>query len=218
MGNARAGVLGTEAQAHAGPGANSSLDVFGGGDPPGVLGVDDPIPLDTARIIALVDKDWVPSPTLNPDPPITARGATLAQAANDLDAQGEWGQGGGILRTDEVPVDTTTNVTVKLHGNFVYRLPTWTGYAAASPAAKAEWDKMIGKLRAHEDRHLAIAMEEGDRLAKELVGKEIGRIPAMVTAANARMNTRQKELDRVTESGSKPGVQYGDVGLDITIK
>jgi len=63
---------------------------------------------------------------------------------------------------------------------------------------------MIGKLRAHEDRHLAIAMEEADRLAKELVGKEIGRIPAMVTAANARMNTRQKELDRLRKSGSKP--------------
>lgn len=218
MGGLRVGVLGTEAQAHSGSSGNSSLDVFGGGDPPGVLGVDDPIPLDTARIIAVVNRDWVSAPALNSDPPIVARGTTLEQAARDLDAQGEWGQGGGILRTDEIPVDTSTHVTVSLHGNFVYRLPTWTGYASASPAAKAEWDKMIGKLRAHEDRHLAIAMEEGDRLAQELVGKEIRRIPAMVTAANTRMNNRQKELDRLTDSASKPGVQYGDVGLDITIK
>jgi len=40
---------------------------------------------------------------------------------------------------------------------------------------------MIGKLRAHEDRHLAIAMEEADRLAKELVAKRSAGFPAMVT-------------------------------------
>jgi|SRR5579863_490107 len=216
MGGVRDGVLGTETQPLTGPGRNATLDVFGGGDPPGTLGVDDPIPLDVSRIIAKVTKDWdPPNPTTTPE--IIARGATLERAARDLNALPEWGQGGGSLRAEAIPAGVSTNLTVTLHGNLVYRLPTWTGYDAASTAAKAEWDRMLGKLKAHEDRHLAIAIEEGDRLAQDLVGLEISKISGMVTAANRRMAGRQQELDRVTESATKAGVQYGDVSLDITI-
>jgi predicted secreted Zn-dependent protease len=99
----------------------------------------------------------------------------------------------------------------------VYRLPRWTGYDAASAAAKAEWDQMLGHLRAHEDRHVAIAIEEANQLAQDLIGHDIADIANMVTEANRRMATRQTELDTDTENGSKPGVTYGDVILDTSI-
>ena len=99
-------------------------------------------------------------------------------------------------------------------------MPTWSGYARASAGAKAEWDRMVRKLAAHEDRHVAIAIEEAEQLAKDLIGKEISDIARMVTDANARMQARQDELDDPshTDHGAKRGVQYGNVNLDITIK
>jgi hypothetical protein len=79
---------------------------------------------------------------------------------------------------------------------------------------------MVRKLAAHEDRHVAIAVEEADRLAQDLVGKEISDIVQLVTDANTRMQQRQDELDDPsnTDHGAKPGVQYGDVNLDTTVK
>lgn len=76
---------------------------------------------------------------------------------------------------------------------------------------------MLAKLRAHEDRHLAIAIEEADRLAGELVGREIGEIADLVTEANRRMQERQDELDADTEHGAKAGVAFGDVSLNTSI-
>src|SRR5262245_40957449 len=95
------------------------IDIFGGGDPPGTLGIDDdapnPIPL-AARIIATVTKDW--EPALNPRkaPEITVGGTTLEQAGKELDRLREWGEGGGSLRTDPIPFGTSTDLTVNLHG------------------------------------------------------------------------------------------------------
>lgn len=215
MGGVRIGILGTDATAAGRPG-----DILGGGDPPGVLGVDDPFPLDDIpRIIAKVTKDWDP-PSPRTTPPIVVRGATLEKAAEQLNKLPEWGEGGGSLRTDPIAAGNSTNLTVKMHANLVRRLPAWSGYAAATPAAKAEWDQMVRKLAAHEDRHVAIAIEEAEQLAKDLVGKDISEIARMVTDANARMQARQDELDDAahTDHGAKPNVQYGDVNLDVTIK
>ncbi|MGH8137954.1 MAG: DUF922 domain-containing protein [Steroidobacteraceae bacterium] len=221
MGGVRVGILGTEADARPASGGGSSEgDLFGGGDPPGTLGVDSAIPLDDVqRIIAKVTKDWEP-PNPRSTPPIIVGGATLERAAQQLNALPEWGEGGGRLLADEIKSGISTNLTVHLHAHLVRRLPTWTGYAKASAAAKAEWDQMVAKLAAHEDRHVAIAIEEADQLAKDLVGKEISDIAQMVTDANARMRTRQDDLDDPanTDHGAKPGVQYGDVSLDTSIK
>ena len=218
MGGVRVGILGTDAVARGS--AGDSNDILGGGAPPGVLGADEAIPLDDIqRIIAKVTKDWDP-PNPRTTPPIVIGGATLEKAAEQLDKLAEWGEGGGSLRTEPIAAGTSTNLTVKMHANLVRRLPTWSGYTKASAAAKAEWDQMVRKLAAHEDRHVAIAIEEAEQLAKDLVGKEISDIAQMVTDANARMQARQDELDDPshTDHGAKPGVQYGDVSLDITIK
>jgi Bacterial protein of unknown function (DUF922) len=216
MGGIKQDLLGTET----GPTSGTSDEPLApdiGAEMPG------PIGLDTRRrrvvvrrIIATVGKDWEPpNPTTTPE--ITVRGATLADAANELNALPEWGQGGGQLRADPIPAGTSTDIHVNLHGNLVRRLPQWTGYDRASSAARAEWDRMMEKLGAHEDRHMAIAVEEADQLAADLVGREISEIAAMVTAANRRMKRRQDQLDADTEHGAKTGVQYGDVTLDVSI-
>ncbi len=217
MGGVRVGVLGTEADANA---LSGDDDVLGGGNLPGVLGADDVIPLDDLqRMITKVTKDWDP-PSPRTSPPIVIGGTTLAQAADQLNRLNEWGEGGGRLRTDRIPPGNTTSITVNIHANLVRRIPTWSGYAKASAAAKAEWDQMIAKLGAHEDRHVAIAVEEAEQLAKDLMGKEISEIAQLVTDANRRMQQRQDDLDDAnnTDHGAKPGVQYGDVNLDTTIK
>jgi cell division septum initiation protein DivIVA len=214
MGGVRDGIFGTEGAAHPDRDSDLLLDVFGGGDPPGILGTEPAIPLDDiSRTIAKVEKDWDP-PNPRTSPAITVGGKTLTDAFNALNRQPEWGEGGGQIRADRIPPGNSTNLTVKLHANLVRRMPTWTGYAKASVAVKAEWDRMISKLAAHEDRHVAIAVEEADQLAKDLVGKDISEIAQMVTDANARMQQRQQELDDSTDHGAKPGATYGDVTLD----
>ena len=170
----------------------------------------------TDRIIAKVEDDWHP-PAPDTSATITLRGKTLAEVAKELDHLDEWGRGGGSLRNDTIPVGTSTNLTVKLHGNLQFRLPSWPAYTAASAAAKAEWDRMIEKLKAHEQRHMDIAIQHGDALAKELVGNDISVIARMVTDRNRQMAVDQQQLDTDTDHGSKAGVPYGDVFLDTTI-
>jgi hypothetical protein len=217
MGGVRAGILGSEAGSHSTSGDD---DVLGGGDPPGVLGVDGLIPLDDLqRMVTKVTKDWDP-PSPRTTPAIVVGGATLQQAADQLNRLNEWGEGGGRLRIDRIPPGSSTKLTVNVHANLVRRLPTWSFYPKASAAAKAEWDQMVGKLAAHEDRHVAIAIEEANQLAQDLMGKEISDIAQMVTDANTRLQQRQDELDDPsnTDHGAKPGVQFGDVNLDTTVK
>lgn len=214
MGGIKSDLLGFDVQT-SGTSAGYDEGLLGDGETRGPLGIDEPVPL-VSRIIAKVVKDWdPPNPSSSPEIEVTSQ--TLEGVARELDRLPEWGQAGGMLRADEIPEGNSTDLTVNLHGNLSYRLPTWTRYSSASAAAKAEWDKMFAKLRVHEDRHLAIAIEEGDRLAKGLIGKDIAVIARRVTAANRRMQERQDELDKDTDHGAKAGVQYGDVILDTSI-
>lgn len=226
MGGTRYAILGTETSPP--QPASDEFDVLGDGDAPGTLGIDGPsapnlggppvTPLDTTgRTIAKVTKDWDP-PNPRSSPPIVVRGATLEEAGKALDKLREWGDGGGQLRPEAIPRGNTTDLTLVLHANLVHRLPQWANYEKASKEAKAEWDRMIAKLKIHEDRHLAIAIEEANRLATDLIGHDIGDIGDMVTEANRRMAQRQEDMDDASEHGAKEGVPYGDVFLDISIK
>ena len=182
---------------------------------PGSIG-SNPTALAVQRNIASVTKDWDP-PNPRTTPAITINGKTLAEAAAALNRLSEWGEGGGMLRSEAILPGNTTDLDVKLHANLVMRLPTWTGYQTASSAAKKEWDKMFAKLRAHEQRHVDIAIEEADALAAKLVGREISEIANLVTKANQTMQKRQHDLDTDTDHGAKTGVPYGDVILDESI-
>jgi hypothetical protein len=216
MGGVKRDLLGTEESSGTDV-SNERLAPEIGADTPGPIGLDSRRGRGVVRrIIAGVTKDWDP-PSPRNTPEIVVGGATLAEAARELNQMSEWGQAGGQLRSDPIPAGTSTDLTVTLHGGLVYRLPRWSGYDRASAAARAEWDRMLGNLRAHEDRHLAIAIEEADQLAADLVGREIGEIAGMVTAANRRMRARQDQLDADTQNGAKTGVAFGDVTLNTSI-
>lgn len=188
-----------------------------GGFAPAVPGgMEPPVPLDVTRTVKDVVKDWDASqPKNTADIPVS--GKTLAGVAEALNALPEWGRGGGALRTDAVPPGNTTEVTVTLHANLTLRLPKWKEYDKASAAAKKEWDRMILKLKAHEQRHVDIAAEEAQKLANALVDREISEISEMVTDANKILRARQDDLDTDTEHGAKAGVPFGDVDLDTSI-
>jgi hypothetical protein len=209
--------LDTEPGAHRPPGAGVGHWVRGGSDQPGPFGFDDAQPMQAiTRTVTAVTKDWVP-PNPSGTPAIRVTGKTLARVFEQLNAAGRWGVGGGFARNDPVPKGSNPNVTVVLHGNLVLRLPVWTEYANASTAAKAEWDRMFAALRRHEQRHVDIAIEELDSLATGLQGADVTQIAGLVTQANAEMNRRQRQLDKDTADGTKPGVQYGDISLDTSI-
>jgi Bacterial protein of unknown function (DUF922) len=185
------------------------------GDLPGPTGVDDPIPLGTGRIITKVDRDWDP---LNLTPAFdTVSGTTLADVGQALASLKEWGEGGGRVWNDAVPIDTSPTVTVQLRSNIVFRLISWDGYSGASAAAKAEWDRMIDKLKAHEMRHVQNFLDIANQLAKDLIGKDIDRLGRMVDATGPRIKRAQDQLDAQTNHGKKKNVPFGDVFLDTSI-
>jgi hypothetical protein len=53
---------------------------------------------------------------------------------------------------------------------------------------------MFAKLKNHEDRHLAVAIEEVDALTKNLIGHDIADIATRVTDANRLMQSCQDDL------------------------
>ena len=176
-----------------------------------------PISASTEPKVGTVVVDWTPL-KLTTTPAIIVRGETLADVAADLNNNSEWGQGGGSFRIEPLENITAAEFTVHLQGNFFLLLPEWMGLEKKSATVQAEWNRMLATLRIHEQRHVDIAIEEGNRLAKRLKGKEISKIADMVTAANAAMAVRQKALDTETEGGTRRGVKYGDIYLDVTIR
>jgi hypothetical protein len=174
------------------------------------------------RVVTRVERDWNPTPAPNTEP-IDVRAADLNELAQALSRLPEAGEGGGGLRSDAVPSGISAEVTITLHGHLVNRAVRWIGYDNASPAAKAHWDSVLAKLKRHEQRHMDIAIEEGDALALLLVGHKIGSHPTLsdkVSAANDAIKRRQVDLDSPGESdhGRKPGHRYGDCNIDPAIK
>jgi hypothetical protein len=204
--------FGNPAQAMPGPGS------FQGSRP---LGHDQSAEPLAGKFVSKVICDWVPTP--NPDTtPIKVQAANLAELAAALSKLPEAGKGGGALRNDAPQVDSSGAVSVKLHGNLVNKVVEWVGYDSASPAAKAHWDTVLKNLKRHEKRHMEIAIEVGNDLAKFLIGHEVGSKPSIsdkTTDANALMDKRQKEMDSANESdhGRKKGHAYGDCNIDTSI-
>jgi len=213
MGGTRAGVLGTEAIPHD---RSADDDVLAGGDPPGSLGIDSAQQMSTLTI-ADVRKDWNPDSAEQTDI-LEVAGATIDEVYKSLNKlkNGEWGQGGGRLEMTPA-MDFANSQSVTLSAHLIRRLPSWRELEAnkVKPAETAAWQKMIRKLIEHEERHVAIAVEEAGKLADKLVGKTLKQAHEAVTAANSAMSGRQAKLDHDTNHGAKEGVDYGDVILDF---
>ena len=114
------------------------------------------------------------------------------------------------------------STTITEGGYLVNQVTEWVGYDTASAAAKAHWDVVLKNLKKHEKRHMDIAIEVGNDLAKLLVGHEIGSKPSIAdktTAANTRMQKLQDDMDSANESdhGRKKGHAYGDCNIDTSI-
>jgi hypothetical protein len=212
MGNTRSNLLGTDASANANSGADS--DVLGGGDTPGTLGISDPVAMSTDTI-EYVSKDWDADNPKDTTPSVVIKGKTIDDVYNTLKRMGEWGRGGGQLTMTPVR-DFSKSHTVTLSANLVYQMPQWTGYDSAPAAEKQVWNRMYRKLTDHEQRHVAIAVEEAEKLASALIGQTIAQGQKATTAANRTMSARQQKLDADTHHGAKEGVEYGDVILDLS--
>lgn len=205
-GNQIPGVIGTTAPSARKGGEPEVAPPMAGLDLPGPVGVDGAIPQQSVtRTVVAVTKDWEP-PNPSTTPEIVVGGDTLEQVAQELSVLPEWGDGGGMLRSDRIPAGISESITVTLHANLLKRLPRWTNYAQASVAVKAEWDRMIGNLDRHEQHHVDIAIEEADNLAVDLIGVEISQIANMVTAANRVIHERQVQYDADTNNGEDEGV------------
>ena len=213
MGGVRVGILGTDAGVRGGTGAADSNDVLAGGDPPGTLGVDSADAMSAGKI-EYVTKDWDPDSPKSTEP-IVVSGATIDQVLRALNRLPEWGQGGGVLKL-AIPADFAGSHSVTLSANLVRRLPEWKQYDSARDAEKAAWNHMFRKLTDHEDRHVEIAVEEAGKLADALIGQTPAEAARTVAAANRRLEGRQKRLDDDTDHGSRTGVKYGDVILDLS--
>jgi hypothetical protein len=211
MGGVRSVLLGTEAPARGG--GDDSDDILGGGDPPGSLGINEAQPMSAAKI-GYVKSDWDRD---NPESakPIVVSGATIDQLWDVLKRMSEWGEGGGHLEL-EFTRDFASSQSVVLKAHLVRRLVQWKEYDKARDVEKAAWTSMYHKLMDHEDRHVEIAVEEAEQLAKVLIGQTKAEAQAAVKAANTRMRARQKKLDDDTDHGQKKGVKYGDVILDMS--
>jgi hypothetical protein len=210
--------------------ANDDVPVPEGTDPEPVEKIPRPFPITAGgtvygpsgielkagdRFIEKVIKDWDASKPKDTSDLVVVHGKTLQDVGKALLAtNAEWGRGGGKLENDAVPAGTSEKVTVTLHGNLLRRMPNWAEYISGSTKGKANWDAMIAKLGAHEDKHVSNAVEAAEQLAKDLIGKEILQMPSMVTAANAALDKVQKKLDKDTDSGTKENVPFGGVILD----
>lgn len=214
------GPLGTTPASGGVSGFDEADQTAGGSTQPGPLGVDvDADPL-ADRAVTRVDCDWVPTPKPNTTP-IEVTASNLADLAALLAKLPEAGEGGGRLRADDVKPGTSAEATVSLHGNLVNRAVKWIGYDNASAAARAHWDTVLANLKRHENRHMEIAIEEGNALASLLIGHKIGSTPTIadkVSAANDKMKKRQEELDDDSDHGKKQGHPYGDCNIDTSIK
>lgn len=175
--------------------------------------------------VGKVEKKWDTSKRKTTPKPV-GEGVTLAALEKSLDAKTpghEWGKGGGKLDVDPISVGPGVKTfTVTLRGTFINIIPDWKAAdrQKATAPAKAEWKRFIERLKNHEEGHVAIALKAFEALAKELIGKPIGKVNSTCIDAIKVLEQAQKDFDSPSETdhGKKKGHKYGDALLDTTIK
>ncbi len=101
--------------------------------------------------------------------PVTA--TTLQEAADQFSQRDEAGETiwnpKFNLKTDDS--DNVTEATVDV--TITVTLPTWSGSAKLSKAAKAEWNRALKALKEHEENHVKLVRNKLKDVAKSLIGK-----------------------------------------------
>lgn len=141
------------------------------------------------------------------------RGSSLAEILPQLDPE-EWGRCNyqfDYTYDSEEGRSTRVNIELTLH----IRLPRWggEGHNSASDAAKAEWERMLGVLEAHEDHHAEIARTWAPRFKERLLGLPVGQISARYNEIYEQMQAEQDQYDEDTDHGQNEGVR-----LDTSIE
>jgi predicted secreted Zn-dependent protease len=133
-------------------------------------------------------------------------GRTLADVHSQLDPT-EWGRcsyhysytyrtrGGNASRV---------NITLRL----TIRLPRWTGrgWNSASRPAKAEWRRMLRALRAHENRHAAIARRWAPTFKQRMLNQPEGDLEDTFNQVLGEVDAEQGRFDTRTSHGQTQGV------------
>jgi hypothetical protein len=134
---------------------------------------------------------------------VTATEATKALSAKDLCAlvdviatDGPNGRGGWTVVTPSWDADG--NVTLAIAVTVV----GWTERAQALAAQRAEFDRYVAAVRAHEKDHEAIARDVYAGLPKAIQGKTRDEVVALVAEYQAKEKVRQDKLDADSAHGA----------------
>jgi hypothetical protein len=144
--------------------------------------------------------------------PYDVSGNTLEEVLDQLDPD-EWGRCTWTwhqsIRTTEGVIDRA-NISLGLR----IRLPRWRGrgWRRASEPVKAEWNRMLESLRAHENRHAEIARSWAPQLQDLLLNQPESEQSSIWTNGLASHETAQSTYDADTSHGQTEGVT-----LDTTI-
>lgn len=144
--------------------------------------------------------------------PYDVSGTTLAEVHAQLDPT-EWGRctyhydyDYGTTNGRVTRVDITLRLTI--------RLPRWQeGRDEAAPEARAEWDRMMAALRAHEERHAEIAREWAPRFKQRILGVPAGNATATYNQVKREADAAQRQYDAETHHGQTEGVTL-DLSID----
>jgi predicted secreted Zn-dependent protease len=144
--------------------------------------------------------------------PYDVSGTTLAQVHSQLDPT-EWGRCTYHYGYDyETTNGRTSRVDITL--TLTIRLPRWQeGRDEASAAARTEWDRMLGALQAHEERHAEIAREWAPTFKERMLGVRESNVASRHSQVLGQVNDRQREYDTQTQHGQTEGVSL-DLSVD----
>ena len=136
----------------------------------------------------------------------TVGGATLAKVAAKLEKREGWGHCDWDYDCDPATVEEkiVTKVDVTLALGIL--LPEWTGKDDASEASQAEWDRMMGALKTHEQGHVDIAKRGAETLQERLLYEREGDFDAVEKQVCQEIQGLQDDYDVETEHGVKQGV------------
>jgi len=140
-------------------------------------------------------------------------GSTLADVYGQLDPE-EWGR---CHYQYDYSYDSangrTTRVNITLA--LTIRFPRWqgAGWDSASPAAQAEWRRMLQALQTHEEEHAAIARRWAPTFQQRLLGQRENRVQQRFDQVLRDAKKEQKQFDQRTRHGQTQGVS-----LDTSIQ
>jgi predicted secreted Zn-dependent protease len=140
------------------------------------------------------------SPVANSTYSISAK--TLAQAVARVEAyEAAHGEAGLTTwkPTLSYKLDDAGNVkSATVSVSIFVTLPSWPGAAKASAAARAEWNRALGVLKAHESEHAGIVRDKLTGVGESLVGMSEADAQAAYEKAKSNLKDASDAIDPFT--------------------